>query len=56
VPMAIALGYGVLFAAVVTLFLVPCGYVMLDDLLGRRGEAVPESALGAGAALEPRIP
>lgn len=36
VPMAIALGYGVLFAAAVTLFLVPCGYVILDDLAGRR--------------------
>jgi multidrug efflux pump subunit AcrB len=33
VPMAIALGYGVLFASTVTLFLVPSAYVMLDDLL-----------------------
>ena len=32
VPMAIALGYGVLCAAFVTLFLVPCGYVILGDL------------------------
>lgn len=32
VPMAIALGYGVLCAAAVTLFLVPCGYLILDDL------------------------
>ncbi len=32
IPMAIALGYGVLCAAVVTLFLVPCGYLILDDL------------------------
>ncbi len=32
VPMAIALGYGVLCAAVVTLFLVPTGYVILADL------------------------
>jgi hypothetical protein len=34
--MAVALGYGVLCAAVVTLFLVPCGYVILDDVTGRR--------------------
>ncbi|MDG2332962.1 MAG: efflux RND transporter permease subunit [Myxococcota bacterium] len=32
VPMAIALGYGVLFASAVTLFLVPSAYVILDDL------------------------
>ncbi|MEE3327908.1 MAG: efflux RND transporter permease subunit [Myxococcota bacterium] len=31
VPMAISLAYGVLFASVVTLFLVPCGYLILDD-------------------------
>ena len=38
VPMAIALGYGVLFASTVTLFLVPSAYVILDDFmhLGRR--------------------
>ena len=38
IPMAISLGYGVLFASSVTIFLVPCGYVILDDLatlLGR---------------------
>jgi multidrug efflux pump subunit AcrB len=33
VPMAIALGYGVLFASTVTLFLVPSAYVILDDLI-----------------------
>jgi multidrug efflux pump subunit AcrB len=33
VPMAIALGYGVLFASAVTLFLVPSAYVILDDLI-----------------------
>ena len=38
VPMAIALGYGVLFASAFTLFLVPSAYVILDDLMhfGRR--------------------
>ena len=31
VPMAISLAYGVLCASVVTLFLVPCGYLILED-------------------------
>ncbi len=34
IPMAISLGYGVLYASIMTLFLVPCGYVILDDWLG----------------------
>ena len=33
VPMAIALAYGVLCASTVTLFLVPCGYVILEDVI-----------------------
>jgi len=48
IPMAISLGYGVLYASVMTLFLVPCGYVILDDWLqfvrGRRREAQPTHA------------
>lgn len=32
VPMSISLGYGVLFATVITLLLVPCGYLILEDL------------------------
>ena len=31
VPMAISLAYGVLCASAVTLFLVPCGYLILKD-------------------------
>ena len=49
VPMAIALGYGVLFASAVTLFLVPSGYVILDDitkLLRRRKPAASRFADG----------
>ncbi|MFT6758682.1 MAG: multidrug efflux pump subunit AcrB, partial [Chitinophagales bacterium] len=33
VPMAISLSFGVLFATAITLFLVPCIYLMLDDVL-----------------------
>ncbi len=38
VPMAISLAFGVLFAAVVTLVLVPCLYIVLEDI--RSGRAV----------------
>ncbi len=31
IPMALSLGYGVLFATVITLILVPCLYIILDD-------------------------
>ena len=47
IPMAISLGYGVLYASVMTLFLVPCGYVILDDIaafLGRRKPSEPAAA------------
>lgn len=32
IPMAISLGFGVLFATIVTLILVPCFYMVLDDI------------------------
>jgi multidrug efflux pump subunit AcrB len=31
-PMAIALGFGLVFATFITLILIPCLYLMLDDL------------------------
>jgi multidrug efflux pump subunit AcrB len=37
IPMAASLGFGVLFATVVTLLLVPCGYMVLEDLHRLRG-------------------
>ena len=42
IPMAVSLGFGVLFATVITLLLIPCGYMILEDghhLLGRRQAA-----------------
>ncbi|MBN2447597.1 MAG: efflux RND transporter permease subunit [Phycisphaerae bacterium] len=39
IPMALSLGYGILFATVITLLLVPCLYIVLEDikaLLGSR--------------------
>jgi len=45
IPMGTSLGFGVLFATVVSLFLVPCSYLILEDLgrwYGRlRGEPEP---------------
>ena len=32
IPMAVSLGFGVIFSTAVTLLLVPCGYLLLDDL------------------------
>ncbi|MFW5874638.1 MAG: efflux RND transporter permease subunit [bacterium] len=32
IPMAISLGFGILFATLVTLLLVPCGYLILEDI------------------------
>ena len=32
VPMAVSLGFGILFATVITLILIPCLYVILEDL------------------------
>ena len=51
IPMATSLGFGVLFAASISLFLVPASYIMLDDLKGlfRRG-APPAVAAPAPAS------
>ena len=32
IPLAITLGFGVLFGTFVTLLLIPCGYMILDDI------------------------
>ncbi|MGD9016441.1 MAG: efflux RND transporter permease subunit, partial [Desulfobacterales bacterium] len=34
IPMAVSIGFGVLFATVITLLMIPCGYVILDDFHG----------------------
>jgi len=33
IPMAISLGYGILFATFITLLIVPCVYMILEDFL-----------------------
>ena len=60
VPMAVSLGFGVLFATFITLILVPTSYMILDDLgrtmrgvFGRRESAeaeVPGGAVREGSA------
>ncbi|WP_371186598.1 efflux RND transporter permease subunit [Thalassotalea maritima] len=37
VPMAVSLGFGVLFATVVTLMLIPCLYIIVEDIKGKVG-------------------
>ena len=44
IPMAISLAYGVVFATTITLLVVPCGYLVLEDLRGLRGGGEPERA------------
>jgi multidrug efflux pump subunit AcrB len=39
IPMAVSLGYGILFATILTLFLVPSLYLILEDLSFKRGRA-----------------
>ena len=50
IPMAISLAFGVLFATVITLILVPCGYLILEDLAELRssGPAAAEAVFTGG--------
>jgi len=40
IPMAISLGFGVLFATFITLALVPCCYLILEDIRHFLGKAL----------------
>jgi multidrug efflux pump subunit AcrB len=45
IPMAISLGFGILFATAITLILVPCCYLILADiqkLLGGKPQVVEQ--------------
>ncbi|MEH6910637.1 MAG: efflux RND transporter permease subunit [Oceanicoccus sp.] len=46
IPMAVSLGFGIVFATVITLLLVPCLYIVLDDIakLTGSGDAELESS------------
>ncbi|MCD4719200.1 MAG: efflux RND transporter permease subunit [Desulfobacula sp.] len=43
IPMAISLGFGILFATFITLVMVPCLYMILEDIKGLFASKVPES-------------
>ena len=48
VPMAVALSFGVIVGTVITLFVVPCLYMILEDLLaalGKKPKAASDQAL-----------
>ncbi|HCC45586.1 MAG TPA: hypothetical protein DEQ32_14370, partial [Gammaproteobacteria bacterium] len=45
VPMAVSLAFGVMFATVVTLLVVPSGYLVLEDLVNlSKNETAPSMA------------
>ncbi len=50
IPMAVSLGYGVLFATFITLFLVPINYLILHDIKELFRMAVSEGETKAGGA------
>jgi hypothetical protein len=56
IPMAISLAFGVIFAAAISLLLLPCAYLILDDLkrLRRRPEASRAPVIAHSAAEPPR--
>jgi multidrug efflux pump subunit AcrB len=59
IPMALSLGFGVLFGTVVTLLLIPCNYMILQDMYGlfrRRRSTVdaPDEPPEPASAREPR--
>lgn len=48
IPMAISLGFGVLFATFVILLLVPCSYLVLEDLVHLRNRATRALGMDSG--------
>ena len=49
IPMALSLGFGIVFATVITLLIVPCLYLMVEDAkraLGKAHEPLPAPAAG----------
>jgi multidrug efflux pump subunit AcrB len=55
IPMAVSLGYGIVFATVVVLFLIPCLYMILEDLRSLANPSHPDSAnpMSASPAVRP---
>ncbi len=58
-PMAVSLGFGVIFATGVSLLVVPCSYLILSDLLmllRRRSEQEEDETVGEAAVLPRSFP
>ena len=47
IPLAMSLGFGILFATVITLLLVPCLYVIRADFIEERDMAAAQAELQA---------
>ena len=52
VPMAISLGFGIVFATAIILLLVPCLYLMLEDLIGVARLAAARRRTSSGNAFD----
>ncbi len=46
IPMAVSLGFGIMFATLITLILIPCNYVILEDIKGLFYEKPAERKTG----------
>jgi multidrug efflux pump subunit AcrB len=55
IPMAISLGFGVLYASIMTLILVPVGYVILDDLIRFTSRTDPDAGPEVRTAPDPSM-
>ena len=56
IPMAVSLGYGVVFATAITLILVPTSYRILEDLKAALGLRRPEDPVDGQVTPEPEAP
>jgi multidrug efflux pump subunit AcrB len=45
IPMALSLGFGIVFATLITLILVPAFYIILEDLKRLTNRAASESSI-----------
>ncbi|MFV1994276.1 MAG: efflux RND transporter permease subunit, partial [Verrucomicrobiales bacterium] len=55
IPMAVSLGYGILFATVITLFLVPTNYLVLEDVKGLLRRAMARKREEQVVPSEPKV-
>ncbi len=55
VPMAVSLGFGIVFATAITLILIPTLYRILEDLKARMGVGVEEAGLGTQPGAAPHV-